>query len=107
MPHPLIACAKCGHENPATVRFCRRCHTPTQYECPACHHVQQQGGTCQKCGTDFAKYAAMLVMQAQTNAQQARQAAHSRQSIIKQIILLPVTGGFSLIKHLRSLMHSE
>jgi uncharacterized protein (DUF983 family) len=31
--------------------------------------VQLQGGKCEKCGLDFAKYAAMLVFQAKDNAQ--------------------------------------
>ncbi len=102
-----MKCAKCGHDNLKSVEFCARCHYPMRFTCPSCKNIQDHGGTCDKCGTDFAKFAAMLVFQAQTNAQQARETQRNRQSITKQILLLPVTGGFSLIKYFLNKMHGE
>lgn len=75
---------------------------PLRFTCPACKHVQLHGGTCDQCGVDFGKYAAMLVFQAQAQADQSRQRTKDRNSILKQILLLPVTGGLSLIGFFRS-----
>lgn len=94
-----MQCPKCKTENPETANYCVRCHAPVKYTCPSCKHVQLQGGTCEKCGVDFAKYAAMLVFQAKETAQSQRTKAQGRTAIIKQIILLPITGGLSLIKY--------
>jgi hypothetical protein len=49
---------------------------------------------------DFAKYAAMLVFRATQAAQSERSKADGRKAIWKQIFLLPITGGFSLIRYL-------
>ena len=70
-----------------------------KYLCPSCKHVQLQGGKCEKCGVDFAKYAAMLVFQAQDVAQSERDKSKNRTAIIKQVLLLPITGGYSLMKY--------
>jgi hypothetical protein len=94
-----MQCAKCKTENPETATFCIRCHAPLKYTCPACKHVQLEGGKCEKCGVDFAKFAAMLVFQARDTAQAERSKANERTAIWKQIILLPITGGLSLIKY--------
>lgn len=94
-----MQCAKCKTENAETVTFCVRCHAPMKYICPACKHVQLQGGKCEKCGVDFAKYAAMMVFQAKDSAQLQRSKAKERSGIVKQILLLPITGGLSLIKY--------
>lgn len=102
-----MTCTKCGQENLKALEFCVRCHYPLRFTCPACKNSQDHGGRCDKCGADFAKYAAMMVFQAQTNAQQAREAARERQSVTKQILLLPITGGFSLIKYFRKKMHND
>jgi predicted amidophosphoribosyltransferase len=67
-----MQCPKCKTENSDAITYCVRCHTPLKYTCPACKHVQLQGGTCEKCGVDFAKYAAMLVFQARDAAQASR-----------------------------------
>jgi uncharacterized membrane protein YvbJ len=102
-----MKCSKCGQENLKAVEFCVRCHTPLHYTCPSCKNVQDHGGQCDQCGADFAKFAAMLVFQAQSNAQLSRQNTRNRQSILKQVLLLPITGGFSLIKFFRSKMHGD
>ena len=94
-----MQCPKCKTENSDTIVYCVRCHTPLKYTCPACKNVQLHGGTCEKCGVDFAKYAAMLVFRAKDDAQLQRKKAKSRAAIWKQILLLPITGGLSLIKY--------
>ena len=94
-----MQCSKCKTENSESVLYCVRCHAPLKYTCPACKHRQLHGGTCEKCGVDFAKYAAMLVFSAKESAQAERAKAHGRAAIWKQIFLLPITGGLSLIKH--------
>ena len=102
-----MQCAKCQHQNPETAQYCLRCHTPLRYVCPACQHVQPEGGKCQKCGLDFAKYAMMHCFQAQTQAQQNRQRSKVRASILKQILLFPLTGGLSLWGFLRARLRGE
>ena len=102
-----MECPKCRQQNPETAQYCLRCHTPVRYVCPACKHKQLVGGKCEQCGVDFAKYAVMLQFQAQSQAQLKRQRAKTRQSIIKQILLLPVTGGLSLLGFLRSRFRGE
>ncbi len=102
-----MQCPKCGQENPQGTQFCSRCHTPLRYTCPACKHVQSHGGKCDQCRVDFTKYAAMLMFQAKTEASQQREQVKSRGEIIKQILLLPVTGGLSLFKFFRSRLRGE
>jgi len=102
-----MQCPKCKTENPETVTYCVRCHAPVRYTCPSCKNVQSQGGKCEKCGLDFAKYAAMLVFQAKTTAVAERGKAQERSAIIKQIILLPITGGFSLFKYFKNKLRGD
>ena len=100
-------CPKCRQENLETAQFCLRCHTPLRYVCPSCKHVQSHGGKCDQCGVDFGKYAAMMVFKAKTDAQQEREQRKARSSILKQILLLPITGGLSLLKYFRSQLRGE
>jgi uncharacterized membrane protein YvbJ len=102
-----MQCPKCRQENPEHAQFCVRCHTPLSYTCPACKHVQAHGGQCEQCGVDFAKYSALLVFTAQETASQARERTRARTSIVRQIILLPITGGISLVKYLLGLLRRE
>jgi hypothetical protein len=102
-----MECPKCRHQNPETALYCLRCHTPVRYVCPACKHMQEVGGKCEKCDVDFAKYAMMLQFKMQSQAQQNRQRSKTRTSIIKQILLLPITGGLSLLGFLRSRLRGE
>ena len=74
-----------------------------RYTCPGCQHQQDHGGQCDQCGVDFVKYAAMMVFQAQTQAQMKREKSRKKNSVMKQILLLPLTGGLSLLSFLRSL----
>ncbi|MGD1155754.1 MAG: zinc ribbon domain-containing protein [Terriglobia bacterium] len=95
-----MQCPKCKQENSETVPYCVRCHAPLKYTCPACKHVQLQGGSCEKCGVDFAKYAAMLAFRARDEADAQRSRAKARATVWRQIFLLPITGGLSLVKFL-------
>jgi hypothetical protein len=102
-----MRCPKCQQENPAGTRFCKRCHTPLTYTCPSCKHVQEHGGTCDKCGVDFAKYATLLMFQVKDEAAKERERARTRASLAKQLVLLPITGGISLVKYLLSLLRGD
>lgn len=97
-----MQCSKCGQENLKAIEFCVRCHYPLRFTCPACKHEQTHGGKCDKCGADFAKYLAMLVSQAESKTQQARELARNRNSLFKQIVLAILTGGLSLLFYHRS-----
>ena len=90
-------CAKCKTENSDTVTYCVRCHTPLKYTCPTCKNIQLQGGKCEKCGLDFAKYATMLVFQSQATTQAERTKAKDSGTMWKRILLIPLDGGISLI----------
>ncbi|HWP85740.1 MAG TPA: hypothetical protein VNN17_11150 [Terriglobia bacterium] len=92
-----MRCAKCGQENPAARQYCGRCHYPLRFTCPSCKHQQERGGQCERCGTDFAKFAAGLLLQAQSQAEAARQAGHRRHSALRRIALAILTGGLSLL----------
>ncbi|MGH9728396.1 MAG: hypothetical protein ACRD33_04315 [Candidatus Acidiferrales bacterium] len=93
-----MQCPKCKTASGDAERFCRRCHTTLLYKCPACTATQRHGGTCDKCGVDFAKYGAMLIVQEQSRTKLEREKMVEKAAIWKQILLLPVTGGYSLIR---------
>jgi hypothetical protein len=93
-------CPKCKTANTDTVRFCTRCHATLLYKCPSCAATQRHGGTCDKCGVDFAKYATMLISQESIRAERDRKRTRTRADVLKQGLLLPITGGFSLIRYL-------
>jgi hypothetical protein len=97
-----MRCPKCRHENSERAQFCTRCHAPLRFTCPACRHVQDHGGKCDQCGVDFAKYATMLVFQAREGAQEKRRHTREKASLAKQILLIPLTGGLSLLKYVLS-----
>jgi len=97
-----MECPKCGRENSESTPFCVRCHATLAYTCPACRHVQREGGKCVQCGVDFAKYAALLAFRMSSEAAQDRERSKSRAAILKQIVLLPITGGLSLVGYLRA-----
>jgi hypothetical protein len=95
-----VRCPKCRVENPANAIYCIRCHAPLRYTCPACKYEQAHGGKCDKCGVDFAKYAAMLVFRAQDDANQRRARRKLHRGMARQILLLPLTGGISLVRYI-------
>ncbi|HTS68462.1 MAG TPA: zinc ribbon domain-containing protein [Terriglobia bacterium] len=95
-----MQCPKCKTENTEQVVYCVRCHTPLKYTCPACKHVQLQGGQCEKCGVDFAKYAAMLIFQAQEASQQKRKRTGWRPPIWVHIVFFPFPAIIQLVLYL-------
>ncbi len=95
-----MECPKCKTANSDAAQFCKRCHATLLYKCPSCAATQRHGGTCDKCGVDFSKYAAMLVAREQTRAASKHDKVREHVSVWKQIILLPITGGYSLMKFL-------
>ncbi len=92
-----MQCPKCDHTNSETAQFCTHCHTPLRYTCPACKHVQTHGDKCEKCGVDFSKYAGVLMSQTQVKAGKEHERFQRRTTLLKQILLLPLTGGLSLL----------
>jgi hypothetical protein len=102
-----MQCPKCRHENSEKVQFCTICHTPLRFVCPACRHIQDHGGKCERCGVDFAKYAAMLVFQAREGVQAKRRQTRENASLARQILLIPLTGGLSLLRYLFSRFRRE
>jgi len=92
-----MQCPKCKTENAETVTYCVRCHTPLKYTCPACKHIQLQGGKCEKCGVDFAKYVAMMVFHAKESAQLGRKKAMWRPPVWAQIVFFPFPTLIALI----------
>ena len=102
-----MKCPKCSRENPESAQYCLRCHAPLRYVCPACKHVQLQGGKCDQCGVDFAKYLGMMQFQMKSQADQERARMRNRSAIFKQLLLLPITGGFSLLKYFRTRLRGE
>ena len=85
-----MQCPKCKTENLEKVTYCVRCHTPLKYTCPSCKNVQSQGGKCEKCGLDFAKYATMLVFQAKNTAQQEREQSTWNPPTWAKIVFFPI-----------------
>ncbi len=102
-----MQCPKCQFENPDTTRFCRRCHMTLLFICPACNHTQRQGGKCEQCGVDFIKYALVMQSQMEVQASRARDQARTRGALVKQALLLPLTGGLSLFKFVRTMLRGE
>ncbi len=94
-----MECPKCKTANAETAQFCVRCHATLLYKCPSCGSTQQHGGKCDKCGVDFAKYGAMMVAQEQIRASREHEKVRQNATTWRQIILLPVTGGYSLMKY--------
>ena len=95
-----MQCPKCQHESPAGAIFCTRCHHTLFFKCPACSYLQTHGGTCEKCGVDFAKYVTTVVVQKEIQMANERKRSESRSTLYRQIFLLPITGGISLVRHL-------
>jgi Double zinc ribbon len=102
-----MVCPKCQRENSDTAQFCTRCHMTLRFVCPSCRHIQTHGGKCDACGLDFMKYAMTLQYELKTKADQERERLKTRSSILKQILLLPITGGFSLLKFFRSRLRGD
>jgi len=99
IPQRMLKCPKCAADAREVARFCPRCHATLRFECPACKHEQRRGGSCEKCGVDFAKYITAVVAAKKVEADQVHDRIERRTGIIKQVFLLPLTGGLSLFKY--------
>jgi hypothetical protein len=96
-----MQCPQCKSENSGSAQFCTRCHATLRFICPACRHSQDDhGGACEQCGVDFAKYAAMLIVKEQVEAENQHTRVRNRVTLYKQAFLIPITGGLSLLKYL-------
>ncbi len=72
-----------------------------RYTCPACAHVQTHGGQCEACGVDFVKYGMARLAAMQIDLERAREKTKGRAALLKSLALVPLTGGFSLLKYFR------
>jgi hypothetical protein len=95
-----MQCPKCKTEAADAARFCRRCHATLRFQCPACHHEQRQGGTCEKCGVDFLKYLTAIVASRRAEADAAHEKSEGRSALLKNLVLLPFNMGIPLIRSL-------
>ena len=81
-------------------RFCQRCHNTMRFECPACRHSQRTGGKCEKCGVDFIKYIGAVVAAKKPEADAIQDKFEQRSTFMKNLVVVPFTGGLSLIRQL-------
>jgi hypothetical protein len=96
-----VKCPKCGSDAREVARFCQRCHMTLRYTCPACKNEQRKGGTCEKCGVDFLKFI-VAVVDAKKDARDLEQERLDRRSgLVKNVIMILLTGGLSLLSSLR------
>ena len=96
-----IVCPKCGQSNSDSVRFCTRCHFPLRIVCPACAHVQGQGGVCEACGIDFVQYGMAQLAKVKLESEGETARMKKRSGIFREVVLAVASGGFSLLKYLR------
>jgi hypothetical protein len=97
----MTACPKCGQSNQDHVRFCTRCHFPLRVVCPACKHVQREGGVCEACGVEFLKYGMAQVSRLKVESEREIERMKKRSALLREVLLAIGTGGFSLLKYLR------
>jgi len=95
-----MECPKCGGPVRDIARFCQRCHATLRYDCPACHHEQRHGGTCDKCGVNFLKYLNAVVTAKKAEADVIHDRIERRSSLIKNVLYTPFTLGIPLIRDL-------
>ena len=53
------------------------------------------------------KYLTMMQFNMQMGAQQKRERVKARNATFRQIVLLPITGGFSLLRYLRKRLRGD
>lgn len=93
----MVPCPKCGSNARDVARFCPRCHATLRYQCPSCKHEQRQGGQCEKCGVNFLKYVTAVVAAKRAEVDAVNERLHQRSELAKNILLIPLTGGLSLV----------
>ncbi len=72
-----------------------------RFSCPACKNEQRKGGTCEKCGVDFLKYMTAIVDAKRDSRDVAQERLDRRSGLVKNLLMIPLTGGLSLLKLLR------
>lgn len=95
-----MQCPKCRTEVRDVATFCTRCHATLRFKCPSCSNEQRHGGTCDKCGIDFAKFATILIGQSRAELDSEHERLERRSGLLKNLLFVPVTGGISLVRHL-------
>lgn len=95
-----MQCPKCGAEARDVARFCPRCHATLRFECPACHHEQAHGGSCESCGVDFMKYFTAMVAMKKSESDAAHSKVAQRSNLLRNLVLLPFNMGLPLIRDL-------
>jgi hypothetical protein len=97
-----MLCPKCALENPDSARFCLRCHYMLLHRCPMCWYEQRTGGTCGKCGANFALCWELALERSVEDAQRLWwDRLRAAVGVYFQFMLLPFT---SLLGLLRSLV---
>jgi hypothetical protein len=97
----VMECPKCGQTVRDVATFCTRCHMTLRFKCPACQSEQRHGGTCDKCGVDFMKFASALMSQSRAKSDSERDRLEDRSNLVKNLLLIPITGGLSLFSLFR------
>jgi len=95
-----MQCPKCGQTVRDVATFCTRCHATLRFHCPACKNEQPHGGKCDKCGVDFMKYMGAIVGNSQAKADAEHDRLERRSGFVKDLLWIPITGGFSLVHRL-------
>jgi hypothetical protein len=71
-----------------------------RFTCPSCKHEQRTGGTCEKCGINFLKYIAAVVAVKKDEADATHERLEQRSKLLRNILVIPLTGGLSLLRML-------
>jgi hypothetical protein len=95
-----MQCPKCKTEVRDVATFCTKCHNTLRFKCPSCQNEQRHGGTCDKCGIDFLKFAAVLMNQNRAELDVEHERIERRSGLLKHILFVPITGGITLLRHL-------
>jgi zinc ribbon protein len=102
-----MECPKCGQSVRDIATFCTRCHMTLRFKCPACQNEQRHGGSCDKCGVDFMKFASALMAQTRSKHDAEHDRLEGRSNLLKNVLMIPLTGGFSLLRLLRGSKESK
>ena len=65
-------------------------------------HTQRVGGTCEACGVEFEKYGLTQLSRMKLESERETARLQKQTSVFREVILAIATGGFSLLKYLRS-----
>lgn len=94
-----MECPKCAAGVREVDTFCKRCHNTLRVKCPACGNVQRHPGKCDKCGIDLVKFATMLIADKRIAADRDHDRIERRSGLLKNVLLIPINGGLSLLRY--------